>query len=238
MKTGEARDERKDKVKPKQICIIYRACVFSISLQTDYWHQAESDETRNHTLGHLPETAQHNIGPLNNSWCWYYRQESTILQFSWALTSILYLHGEREGERNHASLCRRDSTWGRAASVQNLNCSPQRLVGQRTHRDTKQRKNSSRQSYVHAWLREEEKPDFINSTEWKRLFSQIWVVYRKKTHMIFEGTGGLDAPGTLLKGTWAVLRKCPGTCPDSSLLCTEKASIPRPPSCSQSRGSE
>lgn len=140
MKTGEARDERKDKVKPKQICIIYRACVFSISLQTDYWHQAESDETRNRTLGHLPETAQHNIGPLNNSWCWYYRQESTILQFSWALTSILYLHGEREGERNHASLCRRDRTWGRAASVQNLNCSAQRLVGQRTHRDTKQRK--------------------------------------------------------------------------------------------------
>lgn len=151
MKTGEARAERKDKVKPKKICIIYRACVFSISLQTDYWHQAESDETRNRTLGHLPETAQHNIGPLNNSWCWYYRQESTILQFSWALTSILYLHGEREGERNHASLCRRDTTWGRAASVQNLNCSAQRLVGQRTHRDTKQRKTQLK-TKLWTWL--------------------------------------------------------------------------------------
>lgn len=61
---GGATSEKKDKVKPKQICIIYRVCVFSSSLQTDYWHQAESDGTHNRTLGHLPETAQHNISPI------------------------------------------------------------------------------------------------------------------------------------------------------------------------------
>lgn len=36
MKTGEATAERKDRLKPKQICIIYRAYVVSISLKTDY----------------------------------------------------------------------------------------------------------------------------------------------------------------------------------------------------------
>lgn len=71
MKKGEDMEEKKAGVKPKQICIIYRACVFSISLQTDYWHRAESDETHNRTLGHLPEKAEHNISPLNNRWWWY-----------------------------------------------------------------------------------------------------------------------------------------------------------------------
>lgn len=48
-----------------------------------------------------------------------------------------------------------------------------------------------------------------------------------KTYMIIKEDW--DAPGTLLKGTLAVLGKCPGTSPDTSPLCTEKAPTPSCP---------
>lgn len=66
------------------------------------------------------------------------------------------------------------------------------------------------------------------------VFTDMSSLHEENPHGL-SGTGGLDAPGTLLKGTSAVLGKRPGSSPDTSLLCTEKASIPRPPSYSQSQ---
>lgn len=52
--------------------------------------------------------------------------------------------------------------------------------------------------------------------------------------MLIKGTGGWDPPGTLLKGTSAVLSKYGGTSPDTGPL-IEKAPTPSPPSHSQSQ---
>lgn len=54
--------------------------MFSISLQTDYWHRAETDETHNRTLGALPaphRNSQTQYRPIkwysldNRWWCYY-----------------------------------------------------------------------------------------------------------------------------------------------------------------------
>lgn len=62
------RKERQSEAK-YQISIIYRACVFSISLQTDYWHRAENDERHNRALGALPAprcNSQTQYRPIND----------------------------------------------------------------------------------------------------------------------------------------------------------------------------